>query len=607
MTCQASSPSTCTACNSGFYLDSGSCVACPSFCSACNSATFCTALVETSGYVLVQVNATYTALGKCDYGCMTCSDTNPGSCSSCYNGFYLKTTATSSATSTTASSICTPCTTSSKCQTCNSASPAVCTSCYPGSFLSNSVCVTCTSPCITCLETDLTACQSCPSGYMLNGTSCTEITTTTATTACNDNCANCQVVSGSAECLLCRDGYVLNENSVCTPCTTGCSVCSPGNFSLCLGCAQGNYLNTVGNCVACSSNCLTCSSLGCSQCKFGYSLHSDATCVETCQWPCATCETGAPSTCLSCLYGWTMSSTTANTCETNVSTCNTAQDCDYCPYAYTLVSASTTSTRSVTCSSCSSSNNCQRCLQSNTATCTSCNAGWYLNSQSQCVSCDNNGNGCARCISLSLCFVCQTGYVAKQVAKLTTATATASAISSNPVTCEACTSPCATCSGDTTNCLTCIDGYTFKGTKCVSDFNFQLSVVLGVTTAVFNSKYLEFVSDIADALSTTVDKISVISLRYGSVSAVVQASTTNAPNSQAAINQQNALTNAANSGSLGGMAVSSSSVTTNGGSNNSGSDDDSGLSRTTIIILAVCIPCGVLRKSVFIQSLWVSS
>ena len=291
-----------------------------------------------------------------------------------------------------------------------------------------------------------------------------------------------------------------------------------------------------------------------------------------------------------------MSSTAANTCVTNVTNCNTAKDCDYCPFDYVMQSSSSTTSRSVTCTACNADSNCQRCLQSNTATCTSCNGGTYLNSQSVCASCSD---GCSRCISTSLCFVCSSGYVAKQVAKLTTSTSTVSAVSSSPVSCEPCTSPCSTCSGDPTNCLTCVSGYTFKGTKCVSNFNYQLSVVLGVTTSVFNEKYLDFVSDVASSLSTTIDKISILSLRYGSVAVVLQASTTNTPNSQAAINQQNALTNAANSGSLGGMTVTSSSVTTNGGSNSSGSDDDdSGLSRTTIIILAVCIPCGVLRKDV---------
>merc|ERR1712025_215561 len=116
----------------------------------------------------------------------------------------------------------------------------------------------------------------------------------------------------------------------------------------------------------------------------------------------------------------------------------------------------------------------------------------------------------------------------------------------------------ATCSGDVNNCLTCVSGFTFRGSKCISNFNFQLNTVFNVNITVFNSNYLSFISDIASAASTTIDKVSVISLIFGSVNAVVQISTTNAANSQAAINQQNALSNAVNSGTLGNMQVTSS-------------------------------------------------
>lgn len=94
-------------------------------------------------------------------------------------------------------------------------------------------------------------------------------------------------------------------------------------------------------------------------------------------------------------------------------------------------------------------------------------------------------------------------------------------------------------------------------------------------------------------MNILLNRILVVSINYGSVAVVLQASTTDAPGSQGAIDQENNLnTLLSSSNGVGGMSVSSSSVTTNGGSNNNGGD--SGLSRTTIIILAVCIPCGVL-------------
>ena len=55
-----------------------------------------------------------------------------------------------------------------------------------------------------------------------------------------------------------------------------------------------------------------------------------------------------------------------------------SKDCDYCPFDYVMQSSSSTTSRSVTCTACNADSNCQRCLQSNTATCTSCDTGTYF-------------------------------------------------------------------------------------------------------------------------------------------------------------------------------------------------------------------------------------
>ena len=73
-----------------------------------------------------------------------------------------------------------------------------------------------------------------------------------------------------------------------------------------------------------------------------------------------------------------------------------------------------------------------------------------------------------------------------------------------------------------------------------------------------------------------------------------------APGSSQAIQFEDNLDNLLNQGTIANMGITSHTLSTNGGSNNNGGDDDSGLSTRDIIILAVCIPVGVIRTSFFI-------
>lgn len=585
--CSSNNPDTCTGCQTGFFLNNGACTPCPSWCATCDSETVCTALPSgTFGYTLVQVNASYTAIAQCDYGCYSCSSADPSFCNTCVPaGFYLSVSTASA--NTRARSICLPCTISSNCKTCSTSSPSTCTSCFPGDYLAaNNTCIVCDSPCTTCQQTNSSFCLSCPSGYTLSSGTCSEIENTNSSAACNENCAQCSTTGSTSTCQVCTDNYVLNSGK-CTPCPEGCQICSPNDFSLCLTCSTGNYLNSTGSCVACSSKCNSCTDMGCMSCMYGYKLTSDFTCVQDCTKPCATCASNSPSTCESCLYGYVLNSSSSS-CSVNVTTCNDNKDCDYCAFGYVLTSSSTATVRQVTCEQCNSNSNCQRCTSTNVAQCTSCYGGNYLNSNSVCVSCPD---GCLECTSQADCFACDTGYVPQ-----TTQTVFATnGLSLSPMTCVACESPCATCNGNPKSCLSCVSGYTFKGAKCVTNFNFQVAVVFSVTAAVFNTNYLDFLINVADTLGVSLRDITIISIVYGSVNLDFQVSTTNSAGSNGAVSQENSLKNLIQSGSTtNGMSVSSSSVTTNGGSNNNGDDDDSGLSKTTIIILAVCIPVGVL-------------
>ena len=299
-----------------------------------------------------------------------------------------------------------------------------------------------------------------------------------------------------------------------------------------------------------------------------------------CTFPCATCGS-TPTACGSCAFGY-QSGSQPQTCVAAVSSCNSQQNCQYCASGYVLVSSNTNTTVNQICQLCNA--NCSRCSASNVSSCTACSNGYYLNTAQACIPCSK---GCMTCTSLSICLSCQIGYVAQTMASLV-------ALSTQPVSCVACASPCATCSGSTITCLTCIPSYTIQGSLCISNFNYQMKMVLATNITIFNPKYLSFLTSIASSISTSINNIAVLSIVNGSVTVTMLITSTNSPSSNGAITEQNNLNGFKNGGSIAGMSITSNTVTTNGGTNNDSNDSSSGLSQTTIIILATVIPIGTL-------------
>ena len=212
----------------------------------------------------------------------------------------------------------------------------------------------------------------------------------------------------------------------------------------------------------------------------GYKLNN-ITCSLDCAWPCADCLQDEPSNCTRCFYGWTYSSTN-NSCVPDTS-CNSQNDCSYCPVGYARTSTSA-SAGSATCSQCSAGSNCQRCSPSDLSSCTSCYEGAYLNN-SQCTSCPT---GCASCLSSSLCLSCQDGYVAVGLPQLISIN-NLPVDSVGPVTCSACESPCATCYNDPRTCLSCVSGYIYLLNRCVSDYNYGVEMYLDTTVVTLKNSY----------------------------------------------------------------------------------------------------------------------
>lgn len=141
----------------------------------------------------------------------------------------------------------------------------------------------------------------------------------------------------------------------------------------------------------------------CQSCLNGYSLTSTYACVMRCVYPCSTCSSKNASLCNSCVVGYTYSST-SQSCVSNVNSCNSTGTCTVCPFGFNLLSQA----GSQKCVTCASASNCARCSVTNTAVCTSCLYGFYLNN-GVCQACSA---GCSNCLDANTCFRCYNGYVA---------------------------------------------------------------------------------------------------------------------------------------------------------------------------------------------------
>lgn len=285
--------------------------------------------------------------------------------------------------------------------------------------------------------------------------------------------------------------------------------------------------------------------------------------------PCATCSASNPSKCLSCIAGYSYSST-SNTCN-KILSCNGA--CSVCPLGYVLNQG--------TCIECTG-NNCQSCSSGTLNQCDSCMNGYYLNStNNQCVSCSSS---CATCQSADGCTTCASGLTATE----------ASLVGSTGIICTACSSPCATCVNSPTTCTTCMSGFTFNGWKCVKTFHFAFSLTLQTTQTTFNTNYFSFLLALAQALgSTETNIVTIFSISFGSV--VVQGAVNPSAGSatKSANNQYSSLyATVAKNNNIAGMAIVDSSVTVNGGSIDY---DDVDLA----LILGICIPVGILCTFIF--------
>mmetsp|Transcript_53134 Transcript_53134/g.78855 ORF Transcript_53134/g.78855 Transcript_53134/m.78855 type:complete len:1040 (+) Transcript_53134:84-3203(+) len=198
-----------------------------------------------------------------------------------------------------------------------------------------------------------------------------------------DGCSFCGNGDDYDTCLICADGYDLNEeDGTCVACEIeGCSSCQSGvifntdtqeveDTIICSDCMDGYYDNIAeGSCTACDAeNCQECSETECNKCLDGFSLDSD---------------TGE-----------------CNSCGSNCLQCSATQ-CNRCETGYDIVDGACVDSTD------ECGNNCVTCQRG--GQCKICDDGYYVGAgtNGKCVSCIDN---CDSCRDGESCSTCSDGY-----------------------------------------------------------------------------------------------------------------------------------------------------------------------------------------------------
>ncbi|CAG9335718.1 unnamed protein product [Blepharisma stoltei] len=477
------------ACNTGYFVSGGVCVACNPPCSECSGTPdYCTSCYDATNMINNAGTCTCNnSLKTFNTASLTCT---------CQAGYY----ALANGYCMQCSAPCATCTSYSNCITCQdptnmTLNGGICTCTDPnkyfnsaalvcqcsGGYYSNAgVCTRCSLPCSTC-STSATYCTSCVDPIHM-----TPPTPTSGICACTD--PNASYSTGSQKCL-CNQGYYSdyshNGLGVCTPCSVPCSSCSNSATS-CTACVDpihmilnGGYcvcsdpnasFNTVsltcqcnpgyfslsGVCTACGSSCISCSSSGC----------------EDCYDPSNMTINGGLCVCkdLNAYFN-----TATNTCQCKNEYISVSGICQSCEAPCSQCENATTF-----CTECDDSNNMALDSASGACTCTDpnasfnagtltcqCNSG-YLNYGGACTACIAP---CSTCQSLPyLCTSCDDAANMVLMGSNCLCTDTNAYFNKESLTCQCessyfsnsgvctqCDATCSTCSGSAYFCTSCKD------------------------------------------------------------------------------------------------------------------------------------------------------
>ncbi|CAG9329823.1 unnamed protein product [Blepharisma stoltei] len=286
--------------------------------------------------------------------------------------------------------------------------------------------------------------------------------------------ANCKIASTeSSYCVDCILGYSHTEEGLCECRAEYCTTCNTDDGSICDTCIDNYY----GDCVACSAkipNCDTCVSGVCTKCSAGYYLfysqcrlctEVDANCI-TCidnDRLCASCKPGFLST----GYGSCIASSVPN-CDIAY---NSAR-CTICLPGYYLNDQNTCSSCGAIFAGCNTCSGSSKCLE--------CSPGYWLNSNS-CLPCSSIPN-CQTCTDSTKCTKCKATYLLNENKSCTSSSIENCdvVVSNNPSTCQQCSkgcfwdsTKCNACSVSLPNCDTCSSSTTCSLCKTGYCLNFS--------------------------------------------------------------------------------------------------------------------------------------
>lgn len=391
-----------TTCGTGFYPENHNCVSCDESCNTCSNSHSCDScygnLVLKNGFcVSLCGEGFYSHNGICVSCSANCKTCNGSGCTECYNSSNM--TNTSNTTPNNSGSPidyalyngqCTPTCSSGTIKYTNPNTGII--SCKSCSELYGTYCLSCdSSTCLTCSDSKVisnkTCKDNCDEGYYKSNGNCITCSIQGCTSCSNANsCDSCSSdkIFFNGNCVdQCSSGYFETTNNnikTCSSCTNNCSTCK--NSDECLICNSGFYMNTDKKCV---SSCT------------GNTTSVGNTCITCTDENCLSCEAENPSSCTSCSSNKYLKN---GSCK------------DYCGDNFY--------SENNTCYECDGS--CMTC--SSFATCTSCNNGYTLNSQTnecepgcsenkflldgKCVCCADPR--CKYCSDKATCIQCEDGY-----------------------------------------------------------------------------------------------------------------------------------------------------------------------------------------------------
>ena len=471
-------------CKEGFFIkDNGemgkTCVKCNENCSTCENALTCkvciTGFVLYDGDCILTCPVGYNKLNgvceKCKVDrCSECASKDVTFCDKCVGDFVLL---------------------NNECVE----------NCGKGYYVdSNNICQKCTDP--NCLACSSTSCSDCKDGFFLYDGKCLEKCPSGYTSNSSDVCVKCQQVncndcnaSNLNKCTDCILGYLLNgvcyvscpneyypNGKICSPCFTGCDICSnSNNCSKCISPKKLNNNDCVstcpdstypidGICQPCyDSNCLQCTSdLGiCLSCKSPMVVH-ETKCVKDCP------------------EGYFSNGTKCTSCEDNCLECTDSTTCTKCSEKFFLFASDckekcpeyTYHTSDNKCEWCSDSEKCEKCCSKDPSKCLKCNSSilykdkcinqcpvgtYYCNKKETCIDCSES---CTSCQSKTQCDSCKTGFYLLNGQCISECPSGYVVVGNE---CKKCDN-CLTClSVNLSNCLSCNDEKYLHDNKCIDN------------------------------------------------------------------------------------------------------------------------------------------